>query len=634
MDDKALKSTPIFVGMFESSFKIFYLVQIFIMLLIRESQAQIIAVDSFPVVYTINLNDAENLIDSLVSLDTSLNRFHNRHGQSINNTAIQNSGMAGTPYRSLELNQLTTPFFNSGLKHFNAYHFGRLDQIQLSGKPFTDLHYVQGYPQMIYLKADHAQKLGEFASFGIHFRRLKMQNIYYGNIPERNRIPNIYNTAFDFRFDSPDKRYLGVVSLTFNRINIRETGGLSDEEKFDALSPRSRLLNSSARYKNASNDYRDFSIQVRQFFQPDGKVNDSLYIRPRIRFYSEFEIGRTKSLFKIGEIPDSLEDHYYFSTATLDSNKHWEINERLGLAYRVGQHLFKAGIKQESNWLRMIKSVAAYSGFFSQFVWNFKETNFNASVELDAGFMGYNNGDLYLHSYFDRHFLKVFNFGAVFDLKRVQPGFNSRYFVSNHFLWNHPEYRKTLDKNAEIYIHAGKKNFFRLIVAGGILDQFVFFNQTGYPQQLDKSLGWYKVSFQSEYKWKVLGNRNQLVWQNSDSRYLPYPNYVIQSALFAQGKLFKGNMLLQIGLDLNYYSKYEAPRYNPITRQFQIFGKKEYGNYPQTDIYINAQIKTVSLTATWQNANQGLYGDSYILSPGYPNLPRSFNFGIRWRLFN
>ena len=55
---------------------------------------------------------------------------------------------------------------------------------------------------------------------------------------------------------------------------------------------------------------------------------------------------------------------------------------------------------------------------------------------------------------------------------------------------------------------------------------------------------------------------------------------------------------------------------------------------PIADVFLTADIRTVSLFLKMAYINQGLDGNGYFTTPYYTGLPRRFQFGLRWQFFD
>lgn len=600
------------------------------------TQAQIIKTDTASnKVFIFNMSEMEWLNDSLIPTDTVLREFHLKHTSLSNQTAIQNQGMWGTPERNLEMQVPFRKYFNEGIYSFESLRKPFSDQYAVSGKPVSDLHYVQGYPQMIYITAKHSQNLGQYASFGVDYRRLKMQNIYFNNLPEldRNRIPNLYNTRVYFRFDHPNKRYMLLVQTISNKITQQETGGIQNEGRFDSLGIGARLFNQSAPLVDGVNKFRDLGIQIHQIYTL--RKNDTAELKGGTRIFHRVIISQNRNQFNLSLSDSGYFSHFYSGSTTADQQQFLNINNEAGIGRSSEKWRTRVSVLQQT-----IKFTGSYDdrallgNLFLKASALYNNQGTLSGFTGDFGIGGYNSGDIYLRAFHLRKLSPLKTLNVALNTMIVEPDFQQRYYYGNHYRWNQ-KLLKQQNINSELAYTFSGKHPLKAEIQGGSLRNFVYFSNQGYPVQHTENEVWYKIKIDHTLDFKRWNVQNTLIYQQVSEDILPLPKALAKSSWYLKGWIFKENMYFESGIDFFYHDAFNAPVYNPATRQFQLNGKEKYGNYPIGDIFLNARIRTVSLMLRIHHINQGVYPESsYILSPGYPILPRSFSFGVRWLLTN
>jgi hypothetical protein len=598
-------------------------------------QAQIIRTDTTYQLRFYTLSGLENGNDSLFLADTLLNQFHIKHTPLFKYAAIQNQGMIGTPMRSLELVDENNGYFNEGFDAFDFYRFKRNDVLGISGKSNTDLHYVQGYSNFLFITAKHYQQLGNYASFGINYHRVKQHDLYANNLDklDRTRIPNVHNSSINFRLDPPKGKYIMVFQLTNNRIDNAETGGITNTGRFDSLPKRGRLLNNEVPLPSANNVFRDFDLRLNQIYKFN-LSNDSA-ITKNIRLFHELNIERHRNRFNSINEDTNYFSHYYINAITADSQQFFYLNNRLGASFVWNANLVKLGIKQQTVFFQSLLGTSAnYTTLFLQSEINRITKNYTLGAKADFGIGGYNNSDLYITAHYKRSWNDNFLLKGSIKSMRYATAFANIFLMSNHYVWQN-SFKKQQDVTGSIAAVVGKRNKFIVDISSALKNNYVFYNAMALPEQLNAAFLWTKIKAAQQIKWGWLGNKNTIVYQQSGSNKLPVPNLIVQSSLYLDGWVFEKAMWLQTGVDLFYYSSYQAPIYNAAIRQFMVVDNGEFGNYPQFDVFLDAQVKTFSFMFKYQQLNQlFIKNKSDILSPGYANLPNSFSLGIRWQLMN
>ena len=96
-------------------------------------------------------------------------------------------------------------------------------------------------------------------------------------------------------------------------------------------------------------------------------------------------------------------------------------------------------------------------------------------------------------------------------------------------------------------------------------------------------------------------------------------------------------MTVQLGADVRYFSKYDAPAYAPGIQQFHLQStdnRVEIGGYPIVNVYANLHLKRTRIFAMMYHVNAGMGKANYFLVPHYPINPRLFKIGISWNFYD
>ncbi len=116
--------------------------------------------------------------------------------------------------------------------------------------------------------------------------------------------------------------------------------------------------------------------------------------------------------------------------------------------------------------------------------------------------------------------------------------------------------------------------------------------------------------------------------KSSDDAVIPLPQFAVYSNLFLNFKVAKV-LEVQMGVDMDYYTKYYAPGYQPATMAFYNQREIKCGNYPFMNAYANFKLSRARFFVLYSHLNQGLFGnDDYFSLPHYPLNPRRFQMGV------
>lgn len=136
--------------------------------------------------------------------------------------------------------------------------------------------------------------------------------------------------------------------------------------------------------------------------------------------------------------------------------------------------------------------------------------------------------------------------------------------------------------------------------------------------------------------WINLENRAIFQHTTNDS-VLPVPMFTLQHRLYYHGTWFKA-LDAQIGVDVRYFTRYNAPILCPATGMFANQQNTEIGNYPWMNVYANFYVRSIRLRffAQYQHINRLFMKDNlnYMTMPGYPTNRDVFRAGIAWHFYN
>ena len=176
---------------------------------------------------------------------------------------------------------------------------------------------------------------------------------------------------------------------------------------------------------------------------------------------------------------------------------------------------------------------------------------------------------------------------------------------------------------------------------------FSFENQTNpiYVSAADWKPRQYKVNVQIitgdvgldlTTPWINLENRAVVQHSTNDS-VLPVPLVILQHRLYYHGTWFRA-LDTQLGIDLRYFTRYNAPVLCPATGMFATQQETQVGNYPWMNVYANFYVRSIRLRffAHYQHLSYWFFKKNmgYITMPGYPTNRDVFRAGLAWHFYN
>lgn len=130
---------------------------------------------------------------------------------------------------------------------------------------------------------------------------------------------------------------------------------------------------------------------------------------------------------------------------------------------------------------------------------------------------------------------------------------------------------------------------------------------------------------------------NVITYQKSShTTILPVPDLNLYSALYLRFKI--AHVLdCDLGGDIRFFTKYEAPEYAPQLSSFAIQEngalRTKTGGYPYVNVFANFQLKKARFFVMMSHVNCSGKGD-YFITPHHPMNTRVFRFGINWNFNN
>ena len=219
--------------------------------------------------------------------------------------------------------------------------------------------------------------------------------------------------------------------------------------------------------------------------------------------------------------------------------------------------------------------------------------------------------------------LRITAYGAFTNLGAP---FYSQQLVSNHYVWNN-DFGMTRRFRVGGQLKYEKSN--TLIDVGyETLQNYIYYNNEGMATQHSGAIHVLSARLEQKLHWRAIHWDNAITFQTtSNATVLPLPKLAIYSNLYLQFPIAKV-LLVQLGANLNYYTRYYAPSYNPATMQFMAQSDTKVGNYPWIDAYVTCKLKKVRFFLMVSHVTQGAFNRQYFAIPHYPLNPRKFQLGL------
>jgi hypothetical protein len=556
-------------------------------------------------------------------------------------------GNVGLAHRPMTLNWDYKKGFKSGMRNFDRYKFSR-DKIKYYNieKPLSEIYYSIGSNREHIFKGSHAQNIKNRFEYGIDFNRISSLGTYQ-NQQTRNAGFSMYT-----KYSSKNNRYHLDVDLALSQIKAEENGGLIA----DIVNPTVPGVFNPQLYPTYLSDgittHNNLQVLMTNsydfgFFKIDS-VSDSLAVR---KFYPVFRIshsfGTGKNTF--GFKDKSPDENYYGDFFQISDSVYYqlyyhEIPHSVSFKYlgakngdSVTYHnlTFEAGIQHDNIelWQNLYEITTNNLHVFGSLGSNPKnKSSFRYGAKTYYYMTGYNQNDFHVSGKLAYHFEKFGNISGGLIFENVAPDWIENNYFSRSLTWdNNFSKKRNLEISADYTL---PKYRFKTHFQYNLIDNFTYFNEQSRPEQLGEVLSYWMFSAQKEMRWRILNFDNFVGVQGvSNEGVLRVPTLFVKSSFYLEGKIFKGNMLARLGIDMRYNTDIYADAWNPLIGQFYIQNEKEIRFVPVFDFFINFKVKTLRVFIKSNYISQGLMARNYYTALNYPDKGRTFAGGLVWRFF-
>jgi hypothetical protein len=556
----------------------------------------------------------------------------------------------GQTYNTLQysLNEISAlPEFGFKAKHFN---FLEANDVKYSSvaTPVTELYFKSVMQKGQTLDAFFTLNINPRLNFSIAYKGLRSEGRYI------NQLASTGNFRFTTSYNTKSERYFANVHFTNQDILNEENGGITTINDFESENPdydnRQRLevyLNDAKSFLKGKRFFADHFFRVNPT-----KGENNLYVAHQFNYENKFfeynqatvpsNVGST-TVYRFGDS---------FVTSGINDQTHYnKMYNKLGLVYEnstIGKFQFFVDDFRSNFYYNQIlifddKTVPAsltrnINSAGGQY--DYKKNRWNGKLLFSRSVTSQSLSNLDAKLNYDMNDQYQFSFRYQ-NLNKL-PNDNYNLYQSSYINYNWSNDFKN-EKINSITAQAITP-WVKASVQFMTLNDHLYFENSASdpsqqivtPQQYASTINYVSVKLSKEIAFGRFALDNTVLFQKAgqSQAILNVPEIVTRNSLYYTNYLFKKALFLQTGITLNYFTKYLANDYNPVVGEFFVQEKKEIGNYPNLDFFINAKIQRTRIYLKAEHFNSSFTGNNFYSAPNNPYRDFMIRFGLIWNFFN
>ena len=367
---------------------------------------------------------------------------------------------------------------------------------------------------------------------------------------------------------------------------------------------------------------------------------------PVTSFIHTFKIERARHKYQSVSTPD--ENAYYNKQGvSRDSTTAFSVKNVFGIALLEGFNRYAKAVSHKfSRYDLMNADSMTVDRFTEQEIYVGGELakrqgkTLHYSIDGEVGIMDKAMGQFRVNGNMDLNFRlwkDTVNLIIRGFVKNTLPSFYMRHYHSNLHVWDNDNMEKEFRTRVE-----GELNIDRwgTNLRAGVenVKNYTYLNQKAVPEQNSGNIQILSATLKQNFRAGIFHLDNEVTWQKSSNEtVLPLPQISVYSNLYLLTKLAKKVLTVQLGADVRYFTKYNAPAYTPSIQQFHLQPENdqvEIGGYPIVNVYANLHLKRTRLFAMYSHVNQGMGTRNSFLVPHYPINPSLLRIGVSWNFYD
>jgi hypothetical protein len=603
-------------------------------------------------------------LDSIRSIpfDSSINDFDRYFSVPSSNIYLGNNGAASY---SLIYKPNTKPGWDAGFHAFDIYRY-TLEETKFykTNRPFTQLSYqlASGKEQMI--RALHTQNPRPNFGFGFDYRLISAPGFF------TNQNANHKGYRLFSNYQGKRKRYAVFMILVGNTIKNSENGGIRADSSLSNPNLKERFsidVNLGNDYAftanpfnttvNTGNVYKDFTFFLRQTYDIGKKdsvaVNDSTteyLFYPKLRVQHSFTYSTYNYLYKDNLADSAIYKNWYDTivkrgTDSFFVKEKWSVmsNDITLLQFpdtkNSGQFI-SAGVKFENIKGEFRTGTKNFYNFIVHGEYRNKTRNKLWDVLAKGEFYvnGLNSGNYCAYATIARRLgNKLGDIRLFFKNVNRSPSF----IFDNTSGFNFRNAGLTKKENIISFGADANNQFINLGFKNHIITNLAYFSDYYHTAQSSRVVNLLQLYASKKIRltkrWNLYAD---ITFQQTDgSAPVKVPLLFTRNRMAYEGNFFK-NLFLSAGLELRYFTPFEAYNYSPVMGQFTPQDTFKLKNLPDISAFFHFRIKSFTLYIRGENLNTVSFKNGFgftnnnFAAPHYPTQGFMFRFGIQWGFVN
>lgn len=463
-----------------------------------------------------------------------------------------------------------------------------------------------------------------------------------------------------------------------NFMKMAENGGITDETYITAPETHRSTTNASNdipvylsnTWNRQENDILFYNHHYNIGFYRAGKDStEAPVFVPVTKIFHTLKLDKHMKNYRQYSKPTDYYSHTYFpADTTQDRTKFFAIKNIVGLSLCEGFNKWAAfGINayvgHEFRNYNMVDSLLEEGEYIFQrqdhkehdlFLGGqlIREQGEKLHFNLNANFVfaGAKVGSLDIngHAEFNFPFLKDSAQVALNAfIKNIDPSYYFKHYHSRYTWWD-IEASKEWKTRIEAVVSSKKT---KTTLKGAIenIKNYCYFQNNGLPStttqgaytfdvtpmQESNMIQVFSVNLLQNFRLGILHLDNDITFQATTHKsVLPLPTLSLYHNLYLDFRIAKV-LHTEIGVDMKFFTKYDAPGYAPTIGQFCNQNPNnivEIGGFPILSAYANFDLKKVRFYIQYYHFNAGT--NRYFWAPGYPASPTGLHFGLSWNFYD